>query len=243
MILGVNVDHVATLRQARLGKEPEPVMAATLAVLGGADGITVHLREDRRHICDRDLELLRKFVPVELNLEMASTKDILKIAVRTVPDLVTLVPEKRQELTTEGGLDVRRGKAALKRAVSVLHDSGISVSLFINPDPEDVGISKEIGADMVEIHTGGYSDERGNKREKELARVIGAVQKATDIGLKVNAGHGLNYHNVSRIAELEGLRGLYIGHSIISRAVLVGLERAVREMKELMNRAEAKIKK
>lgn len=243
MILGVNVDHVATLRQARLGKEPEPVMAATLAVLGGADGITVHLREDRRHICDRDLELLRKFVPVELNLEMASTQDILKIAVRTVPDLVTLVPEKRQELTTEGGLDVRRGKAALKRAVSVLHDSGISVSLFINPDPEDVGISKEIGADMVEIHTGGYSDERGNKREKELARVIGAVQKATDIGLKVNAGHGLNYHNVSRIAELEGLRGLYIGHSIISRAVLVGLERAVREMKELMNRAEAKIKK
>ena len=243
MILGVNVDHVATLRQARLGKEPEPAMAATLAVLGGADGITVHLREDRRHICDRDLELLRKFVPVELNLEMAATKEILKIAVKTVPDLVTLVPEKRQELTTEGGLDVRRGRSAIRQAVKVLHDNGITVSLFINPDAEDIGISREIGADMVEIHTGGYSDERGKKQEKELVRVIGAVRKAMDIGLKVNAGHGLNYYNVSRIAELEGLRGLYIGHSIISRAVLIGLERAVREMKELIARAEAKSKK
>ncbi len=243
MILGVNVDHVATLRQARLGKEPEPVMAATLAVLGGADGITVHLREDRRHICDRDLELLRKFVPVELNLEMAATREILKIAVRTVPDLVTLVPEKRQELTTEGGLDVRRGGAAIRQAIKVLHDNGITVSLFINPEAEDIAVSQEIGADMVEIHTGGYSDKRGIRQEKELARVIGAVRKAIDIGLKVNAGHGLNYYNVSRIAELEGLRGLYIGHSIISRAVLVGLERAVREMKELINRAEAKGKR
>jgi pyridoxine 5-phosphate synthase len=243
MILGVNVDHVATLRQARLGREPEPVMAATLAILGGADGITVHLREDRRHICDRDLELLRKFIPVELNLEMAATKEILKIAVKTGPDLVTLVPEKRQELTTEGGIDVRRGRSVIRQAVKVLHDSGISVSLFINPDPQDVMISKEIGADMVEIHTGGYSDGKGKKQERELARVIGAVQKAGDIGLKANAGHGLNYYNVSRVAELEGLRGLYIGHSIISRAVLVGIERAVREMKELITRAEAKGKK
>ena len=243
MILGVNVDHVATLRQARLGKEPEPAMAATLAVLGGADGITVHLREDRRHICDRDIELLRKFVPVELNLEMAATKEILKIAVKTVPDLVTLVPEKRQELTTEGGLDVRRGRSAIRQAVKVLHDNGITVSFFINPDVEDIGISRDIGSDMVEIHTGGYSDERGKKQDKELARVIGAVRKAMDIGRKVNAGHGLNYYNVSRIAELEGLRGLYIGHSIVSRAVLVGLERAVKEMKELIARAEAKSKK
>jgi pyridoxine 5-phosphate synthase len=240
MILGVNVDHVATLRQARLGNEPEPVMAATLALLGGADGITVHLREDRRHIHDRDLDLLRKFVPVELNLEMAATKEILRIAVKTCPDLVTLVPEKRQELTTEGGLDVRKGRAVIKQAVKVLHDSGISVSLFINPDPEDVEISQEIGADMVEIHTGGYSDKKGKRQEKELARVIGAVRKTVGIGLKANAGHGLNYYNVSRIAELEGLRGLYIGHSIISRAVLVGIERAVREMKELMNSAELK---
>ncbi len=240
MILGVNVDHVATLRQARLGRDPEPVMAATLAILGGADGITVHLREDRRHICDRDLELLRKFVPVELNLEMAATKEILKIAVKTGPDLVTLVPEKRQELTTEGGIDVRRGRAAIRQAVKVLHDSGISVSLFINPDPEDVVISQETGADMVEIHTGGYSDAKGKKQERELARVIAAVEKAQEIGLKTNAGHGLNYYNVSRVAELEGIRGLYIGHSIISRAVLVGIERAVKEMKKLMNRAEAK---
>lgn len=241
MILGVNVDHVATLRQARGGKEPEPVTAAALALLGGADGITVHLREDRRHICDRDLGLLRELIPVELNLEMAATKEILKIAVRTVPDLVTLVPEKRQELTTEGGLDVKKGRAVLIQAVKVLHDSGISVSLFINPDPDDVGISKEIGADMVEIHTGGYSDSRGRKQERELAKVVTALQTAVDIGLEANAGHGLNYYNVSRVAELDNLRGLYIGHSIISRAVLVGIERAVREMKDLMNTADQKI--
>lgn len=241
MILGVNVDHVATLRQARGGKEPEPVTAAALALLGGADGITVHLREDRRHICDRDLGLLRQLIPVELNLEMAATREILKIAVKTVPDLVTLVPEKRQELTTEGGLDVKRGRAVVKQAVKALHDSGISVSLFINPDPDDVGIAKEIGADMVEIHTGVYSDSRGKEQGRELARVVKAVQKAVDAGLQVNAGHGLNYYNVSRVAELEGLRGLYIGHSIISKAVLVGIERAVREMKELMNTGEQKI--
>lgn len=241
MILGVNVDHVATLRQARGGKEPEPVTAAALALLGGADGITVHLREDRRHICDRDLGLLRELIPVELNLEMAATKEILKIAVRTVPDLVTLVPEKRQELTTEGGLDVKKGRAVLIQAVKVLHDSGISVSLFINPDQDDVGISKEIGADMVEIHTGGYSDSRGRKQERELTKVVTALQTAVDIGLEANAGHGLNYYNVSRVAELDNLRGLYIGHSIISRAVLVGIERAVREMKDLMNTADQKI--
>lgn len=243
MILGVNVDHIATLRQARGGKEPEPVTAAALALLGGADGITVHLREDRRHIRDRDLGLLRELVPVELNLEMAATREILKIAAKTVPDLVTLVPEKRQELTTEGGLDVTRGRAVVKQAVRVLHDSGISVSLFINPDPDDVVISGEIGADMVEIHTGVYSDSRGKRQEKELARVVKAVQKAVDAGLKVNAGHGLNYYNVSRVAEIEGLRGLYIGHSIISRAVFVGIEKAVREMKELIVMAEAKGKK
>ncbi len=156
MILGVNVDHVATLRQARLGSEPEPAMAASLAVLGGADGITVHLREDRRHINDRDLDILKQFVPVELNLEMAATKEILRIAVKTRPDMVTLVPEKRQELTTEGGLDVMQGKKIVSGAVKVLHDSGIRVSLFINPSEADVERSREIGADMVEIHTGRY---------------------------------------------------------------------------------------
>ncbi len=238
MILGVNVDHVATLRQARGGSEPEPAMAASLAVLGGADGITVHLREDRRHINDRDLDVLKRFVPVELNLEMAATKEILRIAVNTRPDMVTLVPEKRQELTTEGGLDVMQGKKIVSNAVKVLHDSGIRVSLFINPSEADVERSREIGADMVEIHTGRYSDEKDEGRERELTRVIKAVKKALDVGLLTNAGHGLNYYNVSRIAEIEGLRGLYIGHSIVSRAVLVGLERAVREMKDLIRTAE-----
>ncbi len=235
MILGVNVDHIATIRQARLGMEPEPVMAATLAILGGADGITVHLREDRRHINDRDLDLLKSFVPVELNLEMAATKEIVKIAVKRRPDMVTLVPEKRNELTTEGGLDMRKTMKSIKNVVKTLKDSGITVSLFINPSEDDIEMSKETGADMVEIHTGSYSNEKGVKQEKELLRVIKSVAKAIDIGLKANAGHGLNYINVSRIAEIDGISGLYIGHSIISRAVLVGMERAVREMKELIN--------
>jgi len=235
MILGVNVDHVATLRQARLGIEPEPVMAATLAILGGADGITVHLREDRRHINDRDLEVMKSFVPVELNLEMAATAEMLNIAEKTKPDLVTIVPEKRKELTTEGGLDVKANKKALKEAIKRIKGSGIQVSLFINPSENDIELSKEAGADMVEIHTGAYANAQGNTREKELLRVQKAVLKAWEFGLVVNAGHGLNYQNVSRIVEIEGTRGLYIGHSIISRAVLVGIERAVREMKDLMN--------
>ncbi len=238
MILGVNVDHIATLRQSRLGIEPEPAMAATLAILGGADGITVHLREDRRHINDRDLDLLNNIVPVELNLEMAATAEMLRIALKKRPDLVTLVPEKRNELTTEGGLDVKTNRKKIKSAVKTLKDSGIMVSLFINPVEEDIETAKETGADMVEIHTGGYSNEKGEQQEKELIRVIKSVRKAIDIGLKANAGHGLNYANVSKVAEIEGIRGLYIGHSIISRAVLVGIERAVREMKELINNAE-----
>lgn len=235
MILGVNVDHVATLRQARLGIEPEPVMAATLAILGGADGITIHLREDRRHINDRDVEVMKSFVPVELNLEMAATAEMLDIAKKTRPDLVTIVPEKRKELTTEGGLEVKANKKALNEAIKRIKGSGIKVSLFINPLESDVEISKETGADMVEIHTGAYANARGDVRDKELMRVQKAVFKARDVGLVVNAGHGLNYQNVSKIVEIEGMRGLYIGHSIISRAVLVGLERAVREMKDLIN--------
>lgn len=235
MILGVNVDHVATLRQARLGIEPEPVMAATLAMLGGADGITVHLREDRRHINDRDLDLLKKIVPVELNLEMAATAGMLRIAKEKKPNLVTIVPEKRKELTTEGGLEVKSNKKALKEAIKHLKGNGINVSLFINPLDNDVEISKEIGTDMVEIHTGAYANEKGAICERELLRVQKAVLKARELGLVVNAGHGLNYQNVSRVAEIEGMRGLYIGHSIISRAVLVGIERAVREMKDLIN--------
>ncbi|MEW6570027.1 MAG: pyridoxine 5'-phosphate synthase [Nitrospirota bacterium] len=234
MILGVNVDHVATVRQARKGIEPDPVMAATLAILGGADGITVHLREDRRHIQDRDLKMLKEFVPVELNLEMAATKEMIGIASKLKPDMVTLVPEKRQELTTEGGLDVKSHKRSLQEAIKKIQAAGIPVSLFINPDSDDVDVSGQIGADMVEIHTGVYADAQGQKKEKELSRVINAVKRALDAGLLANAGHGLNYFNVSRIASILGIRGLYIGHSIVSRAVLVGMEQAVREMKELI---------
>jgi pyridoxine 5-phosphate synthase len=233
MILGVNIDHIATIRQARKGIEPDPVMAATLAILGGADGITVHLREDRRHIQDRDLSMLKDFVPVELNLEMAATKEMINIAIKTRPDLVTFVPEKRQELTTEGGLDVKAQKTPIREAIKKIHAAGIPVSLFINPEPDGIHISKQIGADMVEIHTGMYANARRQKKEKELTRVVNSVRHALNAGLLVNAGHGLNYGNVSRVASIEGLRGLYIGHSIISRAVLVGMERAVREMKAL----------
>ncbi len=236
MLLGVNVDHIATIRQARKGIEPDPVMAATLAILGGADGITVHLREDRRHIQDRDLQILRQFVPVELNLEMAATKEMIGIASKIKPDLVTLVPEKRQELTTEGGLDVRSKKEELSRAIKKIKSFGIPVSLFINPDPQDIGVSKQIGSDMVEIHTGMYSNAKGKKQEEELRRVVGSVECAVETGLFVNAGHGLNYFNISAIAVIPGIRGLYIGHSIISRAVLVGMEKAVKEMKELIRK-------
>jgi pyridoxine 5-phosphate synthase len=234
MILGVNVDHVATVREARKTFEPDPVMAATLAILGGADGITVHLREDRRHIHDRDLRLLREVVQCELNLEMAATEEMIRIALDVKPDMVTLVPEKRQELTTEGGLDIIGHKEHIKEIIKRIHGGGIPVSLFVNPVITDVKASKETGADMVEIHTGLYSNAKGKKQKEELHRVMEAVKIAKDSGLMANAGHGLNYFNVQDIASIKGIRGLYIGHSIISRAVLVGIERAVREMKELI---------
>ena len=239
MLLGVNVDHIATIREARKGKEPDPVMAASLAILGGADGITVHLREDRRHIQDRDLKMLREFVPVELNLEMAATKEMLGIALRTKPDLVTLVPEKRQELTTEGGLDVKSKKRNVAEAIRKIKGGGIPVSLFIDPDPEDIALSKQVDSDMVEIHTGMYANAKGKMREEELRRIISSVECALDAGLLVNAGHGLNYFNVSNVVSIKCIRGLYIGHSIISRAVLVGMVKAVREMKELINGGES----
>ena len=239
MLLGVNVDHVATIRQARKGIEPDPVMAATLSILGGADGITIHLREDRRHIQDRDLRMLKEFVPVELNLEMAATKEMVGIAIKTKPDLVTIVPEKRQELTTEGGLDVKAQRKSIGEAIKKLHDKDILVSLFINPDFEDISLSKQINTDMVEIHTGMYANTKGKRQHEELIRIMNAVRYALDIGLTVNAGHGLNYFNVQKIASMKDIRGLYIGHSIVSRAVLVGMERAVREMKELIKEAMA----
>ncbi len=234
MLLGVNVDHVATIREARKGIEPDPVMAATLAILGGADGITIHLREDRRHIQDRDLKMLREFVPVELNLEMAATKEMISIAARIKPDLVTLVPEKRQELTTEGGLDVGSQKRNISEAIKKIKGAGMPVSLFINPDSGNIKMSKQIGSDMVEIHTGMYANAKGKNQESELARVINSVKQALDMELKVNAGHGLNYFNVSKVASIQGIRGFYIGHSIVARAVLVGMEKAVREMKKLI---------
>src|SRR4030066_563221 len=242
MLLGVNVDHIATLRQARKGIDPDPLMAATLAILGGADGITVHLREDRRHIQDRDLKMLKDFVPVELNLEMAATKEIIGIATHLKPDLVTLVPEKRQELTTEGGLGVKSQKRSIGEGIKKIHNSGIPVSLFINPDIEDISISKQLDADMVEIHTGMYTNTKGKRQEKELTRVINSVRHALAIGLMVNEGHGLNYFNVIKIASIQGIRGLYIGHSIVSRAVLVGMERAVKEMKELIKEATVEMR-
>ncbi|HKZ57601.1 MAG TPA: pyridoxine 5'-phosphate synthase [Thermodesulfovibrionales bacterium] len=239
MLLGVNVDHIATIRQARKGIDPDPVMAATLAILGGADGITIHLREDRRHIQDRDLRMLKEFVPIELNLEMAATKEMVGIAIKTKPDLVTIVPEKRQELTTEGGLDVKSQRKSIGETIKKLHDKDIPVSLFINPDFEDISLSKQINTDMVEIHTGMYANTKGKRQHEELIRIMNAVRYALDIGLTVNAGHGLNYFNVPKIASMKDIRGLYIGHSIVSRAVFVGMERAVREMKKLIKEAAA----
>ncbi len=234
MFLGVNVDHVATVREARKDIEPDPVKAVPLAIKGGADGITVHLREDRRHINDRDLKQIRKNVNIELNLEMAATSEMIGIALKVKPDMVTLVPEKRAELTTEGGLDLKKNKRKIKNAVNAIQSKGIPVSLFINPSTADVELSKEVGAQRVEIHTGMYSNAKGKNQAKEFERVKKAVKRGLDIGLQVNAGHGLNYTNVQKIAALKGLRGLYIGHSIIARSVYDGIQMAVREMKKLV---------
>lgn len=241
MLLGVNVDHVSTVREARKETEPDPLAAAALAVRGGADGITVHLREDRRHIQDRDLSVIRKKISVELNLEMAATAEMVSIALKTRPDMVTLVPEKRAELTTEGGLNLSKNKRKIKRAIDTIQARGIPVSLFINPSVADVDTSKRLGARMVEIHTGLYANAKGRKQTAELKRVKNAVKKGLDIGLLVNAGHGLNYSNVKKIASIQGIRGLYIGHSIVSNSIYLGMEKAVREMKKLIKQSSAKI--
>ncbi len=233
--LSVNVDHVATLRQARKGKNPDPVAASFIAEMAGADGIIVHLREDRRHIQDRDLELLRQTVKTKLNLEMANTEEIIQIALRVKPDMVTFVPERRQELTTEGGLDVRGNPKLLKRNIPRLRKAGILSSLFIDADPAQINASKEVGADFVEIHTGKYSDALDEvSRNKEFRRIAGAILQAHQLGLRVNIGHGLDYQNVSSFTRIPEIEEYSIGHSIIARAVLVGLDRAVREMKELI---------
>ncbi|MFB3895478.1 MAG: pyridoxine 5'-phosphate synthase [bacterium] len=233
--LSINIDHVATIRQARLGKEPDPIFAAVLVELAGAHGITVHLREDRRHIQDRDVRLLREILHIKLNLEMAATKEIIDIAISIKPNLVTLVPEKRAELTTEGGLDVVKLMAPLKEAINQLHNQKIPVSLFIDPIPQQVKASRTIGADFVELHTGKYCEVFGTDEEHEQVQLIAdAAKQARDIGLNVNAGHGLNYQNIARIAAIKEIGEFSIGHSIISRAVLVGMDKAVREMLQLI---------
>jgi pyridoxine 5-phosphate synthase len=239
MILGVNVDHVATVREARKENEPDPVIAAKMAIKGGADGITVHLREDRRHINDRDLNQVRRNVKdVELNLEMAATNEMVNIALKVKPDMVTLVPEKRAELTTEGGLDLVKSSRKIKNAIDTIQARGIPVSLFINPAIRDINMSKKLGATMVEIHTGLYANAKGTKQTVELNRVKKAVKRGTNIGLQVNAGHGLKFTNVKKIASIKGIRGLYIGHSIIANSVYMGIEKTVKEMKRLIRESQ-----
>lgn len=236
--LGVNIDHVATLRQARGGNEPDPVAAAAFAELAGADGITIHLREDRRHIQDRDLKLLRQTVQTRLNLEMAATDEMVAIALAVKPEACTLVPEKRAELTTEGGLDVRIHLEALKPYIEKLQAAGIIVSLFIDPDPDQIKAANKAGADYIEIHTGSYAEAANWKAEQqELIKIENAVKLAKKLDLGVNAGHGLNYINVKRVAAIGGIEEFNIGHSIMSRAILVGLDRAVRDMSELVKYA------
>lgn len=235
--LSVNVDHIATIRQARGIDEPDPVAAAVLAELAGAHGITVHLREDRRHIQDRDVDVLRKTIKTQLNLEMAATEEMVSIALKTQPDIVTLVPEGRHELTTEGGLDVNLLKTGLKQKIGLLQQAGIRVSLFIEPDMEQIKACHRVGADLVEIHTGTYCEMRTEKeRLEQLRRIEVAGSTARKLGMRVSAGHGLNYRNVAAVAALPGFEEFNIGHSIVARAALVGMERAVREMLALLQR-------
>lgn len=235
--LGVNIDHVATIRQARRGREPDPVWAAVQAQLGGADGITIHLREDRRHIQDEDVLRLRQAVPGRLNLELACVPEIIGIACQAKPDYATLVPERRAELTTEGGLDVVAHKKAVSEAVKALQATGIGVSLFIDADQKQIAVSKELGAEAIEFHTGQYAEATSAAGvAAELSRLKAACIQAHEANLHVHLGHGLNYLNVQAVAALPHAEELNIGHSIVARAVMVGMERAVREMKELMRR-------
>jgi pyridoxine 5-phosphate synthase len=233
--LGVNVDHIATLRQARRASYPDPVAAAVLAELAGAGQITVHLREDRRHIQDRDLKLLRGVCQTLLNLEMAATPEMVKVAYEIRPDVATLVPERREELTTEGGLDVTGQFEAVRKVVRSLQDAEITVSLFIDPQLDQIRSSHKCAANRVELHTGRYCEARvGADRARELSRIIDAAKTAAKLGMGVAAGHGLNYANVKPIAAIGEIDELNIGHAIVARAVLVGFERAVSEMLDLM---------
>lgn len=233
--LAVNVDHVATLRQARGGSEPDPVLAAGICELAGAGGIVVHLREDRRHIQDRDLRLLKQTIKTKLNLEMGAAEEIIAIALELKPDMVTLVPEKRKELTTEGGLNVFGQKKRLAGVIARLQKAGIPVSLFVDPDLRQIRAAHETGATFVEIHTGRYSEANGDKtRDREFALIAAAAEEAYELGLRVNAGHGLNYLNTARVAALATIEELSIGHAIMARAIFVGLDQAVREMLALL---------
>jgi pyridoxine 5-phosphate synthase len=242
MRLYVNIDHVATVRQARRTDEPDPVRAAVLAELAGADGLTIHLREDRRHIQDRDVDLLMKTARTPINLELASAPEILDLACAWRPAKATLVPEKRQEVTTEGGLSFAEAaqRSATERAVLRLREGGIQTSLFIDPEPDSVQASKDTGADAVELHTGEYALAPGAERAGQLRRLVAAAGAARAAGLAVHAGHGLTYENVADVAAIEDIEELNIGHSIVSRAVLVGMERAVREMVAIVRGARSR---
>lgn len=234
--LGVNIDHVATVRQARRTDEPDPVWAAVLAELGGADGITLHLREDRRHIQDRDLRILRQTVRVKLNLEMACSDEIVAIACQVKPDQATLVPERREEITTEGGLDVAGQKSRVAEVMHRLREAGISVSLFLDPDARQIDAAAEVRADAVELHTGRYAlAPPGPQRQAELDQLRQMGARVRQAGMALHAGHGLTYRNVRPIAAIEGMHELNIGHSIVARAIFVGIQQAVREMKRLIS--------
>jgi pyridoxine 5-phosphate synthase len=233
--LAINVDHVATVRQARGINEPDPVLAAGICELAGAEGIVVHLREDRRHIQDRDVLLLRQTVKTKLNLEMGAAPEIIDFALKLHPDMVTLVPEKRKELTTEGGLNVTGQKKKIKEVVSRMNEAAIPVSLFIDPDSRQISAAADVGATFVEIHTGRYTDAANeSERDREFDLIAAAAEEAYEAGLRVNAGHGLNYVNTARIATLAQIEELSIGHAVITRALFVGLDQAVREMLALL---------
>jgi pyridoxine 5-phosphate synthase len=235
--LGINIDHVATLRQARGVKYPDPVTAVGIVELAGADGIVTHLREDRRHIQDRDLRLIKEVVQTRLNLEMAATEEMIRIALATKPDIITLVPEKRKELTTEGGLDAVKFFRPLEKAIQRLQKGGIPVNLFIDPTHDQIKVSEEVGANGIELHTGRFCDAKTPaEADEELKTILDAVEEASHRNLQIAAGHGLNYTNAHRIAEIKEIEELNIGHSIIARSVFVGLDQAVREMIALINR-------
>ncbi|HIF34893.1 MAG TPA: pyridoxine 5'-phosphate synthase [Planctomycetaceae bacterium] len=232
--LGVNIDHVATIRQARETFEPDPAWAATFAELGGADGITIHLREDRRHIQDRDVEVLKQTVTAKLNLEMACVDDIVDMAIRLRPDQITLVPEKREEVTTEGGLDMLTNPAHVRSTIQRLQDAGLPVSLFLDPNLEQIEAALALQVEAVELHTGTFANAAGEEQQAELQSLVQVGRTIRSAGVQLHAGHGLNYRNVHLVAAIEDMRELNIGHSIVSRAVFVGLEQAVREMKRLI---------